>query len=202
MQNKNFTILCSFMALFIMSCGNTTSDEHPATSTDNVKSKISADCATSANANINIMFGAPDNPDTAVVKHTTPTAGAFCKNQGICDANSSAPEAISVSFAYSQGSGTTPSTVVMSFNYQTLFQKQPDAALFFYNNKPIPQYRFLKDFPLSKLGGSFATVCGTINPTAAGAGVITYNTPDINQPPFPPNANMTSNVVVTFTVSP
>lgn len=191
MNSKILVFLCSVVVLFVVGCGNSNSNTAGTPTT--------ATCATSAQNNTNkVLFGDPGGGDTTRIS-SSDTMKVGCNRQGICDAVSADPSAILVGFRFTQGTGTNPSTLVMMFPYATLFQKQPELAMFFYNNAPVATYQFLTQYPLKNLGGNFANVCESIMPTAAGAGAITYSPP--LAAPFPANAAMASTVTVTFNVS-
>jgi len=208
MQRKVLSMLCMIAVVFAAGCGNSTSNDQSATSAPatTAPKPAAANCATSANnapAGNQMLFGDPTGPGPDSSRKNKKSDDLLCGDQGICDAVSSSGLAVKVGCQYTQGVGGNPSLFVLMFPYQQVLKNQPGKAIFFYNNVgggsgPIANYQFKSAFDLARLGGNFATVCGTINPAVAG--VITY-TPAIAAP-FPVNAQMNSNVVVTFTVIP
>ena len=192
MQRKYISVLFWAAAIFTTSCGNGGTTKSGPNNAD------SSNCATSAQLQqVPIIFGDPGTD-------TVSGQGGGCNNQGICVVGSTStinPIPVNVTAVYMQSTNATPSTFTMSFMYQSLLTNQQSAATLFYNNAPIATYQFVNNFALSKLGGAFANVCGTINATPAGAGVISY-VPLLSQQKPPKNADMNSQVVVTFTVTP
>jgi len=193
MQNKCLALLFLVAVLFAVGCGNSATTPSGATTAPAAAAGAPA-CATSAQVQqLPVQFGDGGSSDTSHYAQG-------CMNEGICVAGAAATlNPIPVNFSYLQGNGNTPSTLTVSFQYAALFQAEQPEAILFYNNGPIDSYQFTNNYNLSRLDTSFATVCGTINATPAGAGTISYSPKPLQNTP---NNKLTTTVIVTFTVTP